>query len=222
MIVNNQVECMINELNEYHTTYLFSGILRNYFLEYYGKPRDLDIVISRKSSYTNLEEILKKYGAYKLNAFGGFKLTIKDLSIDIWHIEDTWGIKNGYVKIINNSFEKAVLKSTFFNFSSILYDFYNNKFIYDNSFKEFYETKTVKIVLEENINYILCLINIIYYAEKYQLNLSLNIRKFFVKRFCNYNKIDFDEIQMKHFKYIKYEYSYLCAFYNNLNFYLNK
>lgn len=212
------MEKMIIELNEYHTTYLFSGILRNYFLEYYGEPRDLDIVISRNSNYTNLETILKKYGDFKLNAFGGFKLNIKGLSIDVWHIEDTWAIRNGYVKTDNTLIEKAVLKSTFFNFSSILYDFKKEKFIYDDSFKTFYKTKTIDIVLEENLSELLCLINIIYYAQNYRLSLSNKIKVYFIKRFSNYTKQDYDDIQLKHFKIIKYDYSFLKNFNENLKY----
>lgn len=217
-IINSHVEKMIIELNEHHTTYLFSGILRNYFLEHYGKPRDLDIVISRNTEYTNLETILQRYGDFKLNAFGGFKLNIKGLSIDIWHIEDTWAIRNGYVKTDSMLIEKAVLKSTFFNFSSILFDFKKEKFIYDDSFKNFYETKTIDIVLEENLSELLCLINIIYYAENYQLSLSNKVKIYFIKRFFTYSKKDFEDIQINHFKSIKYDYSFLKNFNENLKY----
>lgn len=219
-IINSRVEAFIIELNEHHITYLFSGILRNYFLNVYEKPRDLDIVISRKTTFSNLINILDNYGKYQLNAFGGFKINIKGLSIDIWHIEDTWAIKNNFIEIGNESMEKSVLKSTFFNFSSILYNFKEEKFIYNRIFKDFYKTKTIDIVLEENLSELLCLINIIYYAEKFELNLSNKTKQYFINGFDNYTKQNFDDIQLKHFNSIKYDYSLLYNFYKNLKHYL--
>lgn len=221
-IINRRVEEFINELDLHHTTYLFSGILRNYFLNIYEQPRDLDIVISRKNSYSDLIRILNDYGDYKLNAFGGFKINIKGLSIDIWYIEDTWAIKHKLVKIGNKPIEKSVLESTFFNFSSILYDFNNNKFIYDNSFENFYKTKTIDIVLEKNLNELLCLINIIYYAEKFKLNLSDKVKDYFAKRFLNYNEEEYYEIQIKHFKSIYYKYSFIKDFYKSITYNINQ
>lgn len=218
-IINSRVEAFINELNENHITYLFSGILRNYFLNIYEKPRDLDIIISKKKTFSNLISILDKYGKYKLNAFGGFKININGLSVDIWHIEDTWAIKNNFVKTDNESIEESVLKSTFFNFSSILYNFKEEKFIYNQIFEDFYKSKTIEIVLENNLSELLCLINIIYYAEKYELNLSNKTKQYFINGFKNHSKKNFDDIQLKHFNSIKYDYSLLNNFYKSLKYY---
>lgn len=218
VIVNNRVEEFINDLNKKHTTYLFSGILRNYFLSVYEQPRDLDIVISRKTPYTDLIPILDSFGDYKLNAFGGFKINIKGLSIDIWHIEDTWAIKNNIVKLEKGKIEEAVLRSTFFNFSSVLYNFQKEKFIYDYRFEEFLKTKTIDIVLEKNISELLCLINIIYYAEKFELSLSNKVKYYFIEKFKNYNKQNYENIQLIHFKCIKYDYALLNNFYENLKY----
>jgi len=218
-IINSRVETFINELSDNHTTYLFSGVLRNYFLNIYEQPRDLDIVLKRKMPSSNLIHILNKYGNYKLNAFGGFKINIKGLSIDIWYIEDTWAIKNNFVKTLNEPIETTVLKSTFFNFSSILYNFKDNKFIYNKIFEDFYKSKTIDIVVEDNLSELLCLINIVYYSEKFELNLSTKVKQYFICRFKNYTRQNFDDIQIKHFNTIKYDYPLLDKFYKNLNYF---
>ncbi len=217
-IINSRVESFIKELEVDHITYLFSGILRNYFLNVYELPRDLDIVISKKGNLSNLKTLLNRYGNYTLNAFGGFKINIRDVVIDIWYIEDTWAIRNNLVKVESEPIEKVVLRSTFFNFSSILYEFKNDIFIYDQIFEDFYNTKTIEIVLKDNLSELLCLINIVYYAEKYKLNLSENVKEYFLKGFVRYTNENYNEIQLKHFKCIKYDYSLLKSFNESLKY----
>lgn len=220
-IINYRVEMFINELSIEHHTYLFSGILRNFFLNIYVPPRDLDIVISRKKNSSNLLKILNKFGSYKINSFGGFKLEIKGLSIDIWYIEDTWAIKNKIISVNNKNIESAVLHSTFFNFSSILYDFEKKIFIYNSIFSDFLKTKTIDIVLKKNPSEILCVVNIIYYAENYKLNLSNKTKKFFIDKFPIYKNIEYENIQKKHFGRVLYNHKDLFRFSLNISVGLN-
>lgn len=216
-IINNRVEMFLHELNVNHNTFLFSGILRNFFLNVFETPRDLDIIISRANFSSDLIYLMKRYGDYRMNSYGGYKLEIDNLKIDIWFIEDTWALKYGIVDVRKfNTIEKAVLYSTFFNFSSILYDFKKNEFIYDDIFSNFLKSKTMDIVLKENPSEILCVINIIYYAEKYKLNLSNKTKNYFLDKFPAYFESEFDNIQLKHFGKIIYNYHSLIKFGSNL------
>lgn len=217
-VINNRVEMFISELNVENKTYLFSGILRNFFLSIYEEPRDLDIVLSRKYLNSDITTLLKKYGEFKINSFGGYKITIKGLKIDIWYIEDTWAIKNDLIDVnMFNNIENAVLHSTFFNFSSILFDFKNKAFIYNSIFLNFLKNKTIDIVLENNPSEVLCVVNIVYYAEKYKLNISNKTKEYFIDKFPVYSTDQFDKIQLKHFGRILYDYSELAKFSYNLN-----
>ena len=216
-IINNRVENFLRELNINHKTFLFSGILRNFFLNVFETPRDLDIILSKTSMSSDLIYLMKKYGDYKMNSYGGYKLEINNLKLDIWFIEDTWALNYGLVDVSKfNSIEDAVLHSTFFNFSSILYDFKKEKFIYDNIFSKFLQNKTIDIVLNQNPSEILCVVNIIYYAEKYKLSLSNKTKNYFLDKFPVYYPDEYDRIQIKHFGKIIYSYQSLEKFGNNL------
>lgn len=216
-ILNESVESFIIELNQTFDTFLFSGILRNYFLGIYEYPRDLDIIIRNKEHSEYLIAILQKYGNYYINSFGGYKLIIGGLPIDIWFVENTWAIKNNIININHyKSFEIAILNSTFFNFSSILYDFKKNKFIYNSIFENFIINKEIDIVLVNNPSEALCVINIIYYAKKYRLSLSKKTKFFFINKLKNYTEDYYDSVQIKHFGYILFNYKKLLTFKNML------
>ncbi len=125
--------------------------------------------------------------------------------MDLWKVESTWAIKNEKLRL--ELFDQYVLpKSTFFNFSSILFDYNNKNFINSLEFTHFLETKVLDLVLEENPLPQLCIINTLYYKEKFKLKISEKLKKFCILFFNRFSKEDFDSIQLKHFKLIKYSY----------------
>lgn len=217
--LNLQVKKFIEDLKYISTPYLFSGILRNFFMKIYEKPRDLDIVLlgKEKKYLENFESFLSTYGEVRKNSFGGYKVVIEKLSIDIWFIENTWAIKN---KLLNENIdlEYSLLKSTFFNFSSIIYDFKSKKFIVEEEFEKFIEKREMDIVLLDNPNQVLCILNIIYYAEKYEINLSNSLINYYIYHFNSYSENDYIMVQQKHFGNVLYDYNDLNKFYKNLKF----
>ncbi|MBF6643565.1 hypothetical protein [Chryseobacterium indologenes] len=216
-ILDYQTKTFIENLREYFVVYLFSGVIRDYFLEEYDKPNDIDLVLQKPNDINFFENILKKYGTFRKNTFGGYKLFINNLPIDVWFIEDTWAIANNHITI-RKSIEKALLHSTFFNFSSIIYDLRNEKFIKDKLFLDFLANREMDIVLENNPNIVLCLLKIKHYAEKYEINLSSSVIQYYIQNFNKYPKEEYDKSQIKHFGKIIYEYQQLVKFYYTLNF----
>ncbi|MER1823168.1 hypothetical protein KC982_18395, partial [Proteus mirabilis] len=82
-------------LEEKNDVFLFSGIIRDYFL-YKDKSsnfnvRDIDIVVSDIDKF---HSIFKNKIQYKKNSFGGLKLYFNDINIDVWQANLTWGLKN--------------------------------------------------------------------------------------------------------------------------------
>lgn len=182
--------CLISRQTE---IYVFSGVIRNFLLGYY-ENRDLDIVIG------NTDELnlpLKYFRPLKLkrNSFGGYKVSIGKLIIDVWDIRNTWGIKNLNLQSSPNS----LLKTAFFNFSSIVYDFNQEKFIYDNNFIEFYHTHAMDVLCEKNPDIPLCIVNTVYYALKYSFTIKYGLCKWIVDNYCSL--YDYKEVQLRHYKY---------------------
>ena len=114
-----EVISFIHEISKFAHVYIFSGVIRNFFLEFNEKARDIDIVYQGDDLELNL--FLKNYN-YKINSFNGYKILIGKYSVDLWKVESTWAIKNEKLRL--ELFDQYVLpKSTFFNFSSILFDY---------------------------------------------------------------------------------------------------
>ena len=194
-------------ISEQTNVYVFSGIIRNFFLGY-PEVRDLDIVISR-----NRIVIPRKYISslhVEKNSFGGRKYFIGDLKLDFWFLQDTWGIQEERKRPNVNT----LIKSSFFNFSAIAYDFNNRKFIYTQEFRNFLSSNTLDIVYEKNPNIPLCIVNTIYYTQKFDLSIGDKLCIWFIK---NYNNdVDYEPIQKCHWGLVRYSNSIILDFYNYL------
>jgi hypothetical protein len=188
----NDVFDFLNSLRQQTEVYLFSGVIRNYFLKNYS-IRDLDLVIKSES---NLQELFSKY-EHRRNSFGGYKFSIGDLEIDLWSIDKTWAFKN-HQMILGFELDKYMPLTAFFNFSSIIYSTNEKKFIYSKYFLTFLRDREIDVVYEPNANYQLCVVNSFYYADRYKLKISDNLKKLIIRLYHREPK-DYQEIQKKHF-----------------------
>lgn len=186
----------IKKIGKKTDIYIFSGIIRNFFL---GEKdiRDIDIILKDK---IELSHVLSKYEPHK-NSFGGYKIIIDNISLDLWYLEDTWMFQ--YEKIFNFCIEHSIPNTAFFNFSSIMYSISEKKFYYNDSFVRFLRDKKIDVVNKVNPNYPLCIINSLYYSEKYNLPLSKNLKDF-IKLIYKRNYTNYSRIQIKHFGKIIY------------------
>lgn len=197
-------------LSEITSVIIFSGIIRNFFLNYKGEIRDLDIVIDGNEEL--VEKWIKRFNPQK-NSFGGYKFKISQLNIDLWEIRNTWAIKKEKIKKQKLFNFIELPNTTFFNFSSVLFDFNNSDFYFNEPFLEFLNNKKIDFVLEDNPMPVLCLVNTIYYMKKFNLDLSNNLKNYYINNFYLYNRDEYEKVQIKHFKKIKYDYEYLEEFY---------
>ena len=196
--ISPSVQELILRLKEETDIYLFSGIIRDYFL-FKGagiSVRDIDLVVE---SDVVLEKIIRGRGAKK-NSFGGYKFIIDDIYIDIWAVEKTWGLKY-YPSLFSTDLYINLLKTTFFTFSSILYNFNENKFIYDIDFKRFLRDKELRLILPNNPYPELCIVNTRYYSETRKLKLNKNLISYIRK---HKHISSFEYVQKKHFGKIIY------------------
>jgi hypothetical protein len=179
-------------LSEETNAYLFSGIIRDYFLKRY-RIRDVDIVVE---SDENIENIIEKF-EYRQNSYGGYKIHTKTLDIDLWNIHKTWALNNSQTTL-NFDLEKYIPTTAFFNFSAILYSLNEKQFYYSRHFLSFLRDKEIDVVFEPNANYQLCIVNSFYYADRYNLRISERLKKLIYK-FYKREESDYSNIQDKHF-----------------------
>lgn len=187
----------IAKLQEYTNVYLFSGIIRNFFIESYSKeryhPRDIDLIIEKEIDIKLLFPSIN----ISQNSFGGYKTKIDGLSVDFWVISKTWGLNRGQLQLPFNHLE-YLPKTTFFNFSSILYSFEEKRFIIGKPFLKFIQNGKLDIVMEENPYPALCIVNCFYYTDKFNLELSERL-KMYLKEKSQHSIQEFEPIQLKHF-----------------------
>lgn len=206
--LDSEVRSFFNILNSKLDIIIFSGVIRDFALGYLGPVRDLDLVVTK--DFDSLEALLQntKGIRYRKNSFGGFKISISNLEIDIWDINNTWAF-NGERMNKSLFIDYSLTESCFFNFSSIIFKMKNRKFIGSKYFSEFLKEQKLDIVLSNNPYPELCIINTFYYRKKYDLKLSKYLKSYIYKNFFEIESSKFDSIQRKHFDKIIFPYSTL-------------
>ncbi|HXS58678.1 MAG TPA: hypothetical protein VN726_21265 [Hanamia sp.] len=194
--LNEQVRYLIISLSEQTEVYIFSGIIRNFFLNT-SSNRDIDIVLERE---VELETIFANC-VIKKNSFGGYKIFVEDITLDIWFLQNTWALKTQ--PVLNFELEKYIPSTAFFNFSSIVFSLNKKEFYFTKHFLRFLRDKKLDVVYKPNANYSLCIVNTFYYSEKFNLRISDSLKHYI---YDLYKKIgtNYQEIQIKHFGSILY------------------
>lgn len=215
--LDEEILSLFEQLCKEGDVFLFSGVIRNFFLKTY-LIRDLDIVINGS---IDIEKILENY-KYKRNSFGGYKVTVGGKDIDIWFLENTWALN--YQININYELEKVIPLTSFFNFSSIVYDFNKSKFYVSTHFCRFLRDKEIDLVFAPNANLPLCLINSIYYSKKLNLPIAKKLSKHLINIYSRLIKTDtnFDEPQLKHFNKVLYTFEEIEKWMENIATVSNK
>lgn len=201
---------LLNALASHEQVYVLSGIIRDFLTGEYEGVRDFDCVLVHGNiKDVDIIQFLRK-SERKVNSFGGIKIKRPGEVIDIWRMADTWGIKKQNIAPSTT----ALLDSVFFNFSAILYDFNNKKFIFNERFCQFLRTKTMDIVYPENPNIPLCLVNVLYYHLRYGYNVSLKLAKWIKQHYSKGD--DLEEVQIKHFGYLLFANDYIEDFFHQI------
>ncbi|WP_055437149.1 hypothetical protein [Lacinutrix algicola] len=197
-VIDTDVFNFIELLSQTTNVFLFSGIIRNYFLKN-STIRDVDIVIE---SDEGIQSLLEKY-EYRINSFGGYKVMINRMEVDIWRMDKTWAI-NHHQTILNFDLDKYLPNTAFFNFSAIIYSINKKEFIYTKHFLRFLRDKKMDVVYIPNANYHLCVVNSFYYSDKYNLKFSKKLSETIKKIHSRIDK-DYSSVQKKHFGEILYK-----------------
>jgi len=186
-------------------TYVFSGVIRNFFLGNINN-RDLDIVVEKNASIKIPLSMIRNLKINK-NSFGGLKVKANKLNIDFWYLQNTWGIKQKNIPAT----PKSLISTAFFNFSAIVYDLNKRQFVYGKPFCDFLKYRNIDILYKDNPNVPLCLVNIIYYYDVYGLSLSKETCDWFVD---HYETVcDYTNIQRHHWNYVRYDNEDVWQFY---------
>lgn len=179
--------------------YIFSGVIRDFFMHRTEK-RDLDLVVlDFKDGFLDDFKSDPRFKSETFNKFGGIKLVMDDLTIDIWQLRDTWGIKK---KHLNDKDANSLSETVFFNFSSIVFDYNNVEFLNYRLFENFLESKTMDIVFSHNVDDVCCIVSTLHYQKDYDFGISEKLARWLRDK---YNpRMDFESVQIRRFGKVEF------------------
>lgn len=195
-------------LNSVNRCYIFGGFIVD-FLKKNRFHRDIDIVIENLNKETI--ELINQFNGIK-NSFGGYKLNIGEVNVDIWAIKDTWAIRK--MNYMNFDLFSILPSTSFFNSTAIIFSVQDNKLIFKNSFENYINNKFLDIIFEDNPYPELCIL------KSYEnfldgAQLSDKLLKYIIDKFPNsYDNLN--SAQLKHYGRIKYKSIELIEFYESL------
>lgn len=209
-VLNEQSRELLQEVCTVNDVFVFSGVIRDYWLKKDTPPRDIDFVIDEnKDGDIFIKQSFESREA-KINSFGGYKLLLDSLSVDVWALKDTWGIV--HEKKEPNA--KELVSSAFFNFSAIAYSLRKHKFVIHKAFLDFLNTREIDVLYDKNPNIPLCIVNSLFYSKELNLALSPRLVEWIQ---VNYrSEYDYNGVQIKHWGEIKYSDEEISRFYESL------
>ena len=216
-ILDNDSWQVLKVLSSHDNVYVLSGVIRDFLTGDYEGARDFDIVLQH-GNFKDFDVLrfLRKSERSK-NSFGGVKIRHYNEVVDIWRMSDTWGLKRQNHELT----PEALINTVFFNFSAIVYDLNNRKFIFDDRFCRFLQTHTMDVVYPENPNIPLCLVNIYHYRKKYGYHVSEQMARWIKAHY--HEEYDLEAVQERHFGTVLYSNdlikNYICHVINKVNMY---
>ncbi len=202
----------VSDILKFTDILVFGGVIREFVLNNFQKVdhRDIDLVIT--SINNELNEYLNRFLIRK-NSFGGYKLKIKEKEIDLWKLDDTWGIKK--VPLFNNVSE-FLPETSFFNLNAVAFSLGKNELYYSEGFSKFLNERILDIEFKPNPLPVLCFIKTYEYTKKYKISLSEKLIEFITSNINSKTIKDTYTIQNKHFGRQEYSINELTDFYNKL------
>lgn len=158
--------------------YLIGGILREY--KDHGdiiNLRDIDMIVDVHDEH-KWEKLLQTH-KMKTNRFGGQKIQIDDIEVDVWRIENTWAYRER--KVIAADRVKALPQTVFLNIDGIVYDCKSDMWLteeYDNAMR----TQVLDVVLEDNPQIELNLLRAMVLRKRYHMVYSQRLKETFRKK----------------------------------------
>jgi len=158
------------------SAYVVGGYFRDFLLN--QPSRDVD-VITDLSQVQLISLVNNANVKFKTNRHGGIKISLNQIEIDIWTIENNWAFRNNLVKLNENDILNSIAKGCFYNFDSLainLYTFnYSTRYFIEclnrkelNILQENSVYKNLNPSIEANI------LRAIYLSKKYDLKYSSN------------------------------------------------
>jgi hypothetical protein len=181
-----------SELSKAPQLVLFGGAVRDILDG--NIPRDYDFVVNCPSS--SIERLLSGFD-YGKNSFGGYKVDLPSVEIDVWSLEDTWAFRNKYF----DAEIKNLKNSVFLNIDSILIELKDGN-VYSDGYIDALSKNTLEIVFEENPLPTLCVLRALIFKHKKNMHISPSLNRYIQNWVRDTEKpvTEIYNMQIKHYK----------------------
>lgn len=183
----------------------FGGTLRSLILSrlqsgQFGRPRDIDIVVSG----TTIEQLRQHFhdSVRRETRFGGLQIERMSWQFDVWPLEQTWAFRNS--EELAPHFSKLPF-TTFFNLEAIAVDIWappgQQRSVYsgDDQFFDGILDRMLEINREENPFPVLCIVRALVFASHTGFSIGPRLAHYLVEHAVGVSDDELAEVQVKHY-----------------------
>lgn len=157
-------------------TVIFGGMVRDFGLSNVKRfSSDIDLVTT--ASAQDIYRLIRPYQPVR-NKFGGFRFVCASRLFDIWSLEDTWAIREGYVK--GKSLE-SLLSTTFFNLDAAFFRISDCRVYAAENYERCLSRRILDINLQENPDPKQMAVRAVHMAIKKDLFIAPNLGEFILR-----------------------------------------
>lgn len=192
---------LFKKLEGYGNFYLIGGVLREY--KDHGciqELRDIDIVMDT-SEKENCKEMLKTYKS-QINTFGGYKISCKDLIVDIWFLDETWAYRKKIIDCPPEQYGEKLTDTVFLNIDGIAYN-WNLEEWKEERYNESMKTKVIDIVLEQNPQVKLNIMRALVLRKRYDFDFSERMKITIIEQKKEFSNLQQELFQIQNKRYKK-------------------
>jgi hypothetical protein len=177
--------------------YIIGGAIRSIYNN--TKPRDIDIIIKN-----DVQEILTSLDdgvAINRNYYGGYKIDLNGIVVDVWDFENHWAFKNG----ILSADEKHLAESCFFDFDALVYSPTTGYLNIDHYLHAIEShmidfIKNDRVCIERNPGELTNVIRAIVAANEFNLSFSTAVATYIKSYLDKYNFTSLKKCEYRHYK----------------------
>jgi hypothetical protein len=202
---------------------LFGGVLRDIVRPDSVTPsvRDVDVVVYR-SDIKRLESRWPEYIQGR-NRFGGLRLNVSRVPIDIWAIEDTWAFRN---KLVIPQSVYYLSRTTFLNIDGITADLSvdnaNGIKVLAKDFLFAFRHHILDITLNKNPFPTLVAIKALRAMHRYDLSIGYSLAVYLYDVLTRHKLTRLEKEQARHYRRIIFDSTYLCQLRTQLHTHLTR
>jgi hypothetical protein len=180
-----------------YPAYLCGGAVRDLLLSN-SVPRDLDIILGYVSNQT-ISGLFPE-NVKGSTGLGGVKLQVKDWTIDMWGLKDTWAFRDGV--ITGNGFSDYP-KTTFLDIDAIAIQLFASgtkaREIHSKGFFEAIASKTIELSYEDNPAPAKCIVRALRVADKFKFAIGPKLASYMVSYVDKHDIEELTEIYQRRY-----------------------